>query len=659
MIKKKEKINIKNEKAITLVALVITIIILLLLAGIAIATLGGKNGIFAKVKQAKRAHLESEMQEQLTLALNDLQIEKNGSASLDDITQEWINTAISNDYTPTIKEDASLDGKLVTMNKSGITGKFLINQNLEISKSEYNLSSLEFEYETKGRNDENIEILIKVIDKVNGIKQIDYPDGKNKVISSNKKDYIGIDYEVELGKEYKFVITTGDDNRIEKTIKIDDYFYNIEKTLGKNVIMNNNAIKTAYNKTYENIVSAEGDYIITGLTVTMGGQKITTSGNNVVDINTGKVKIDKVTGDINIMVTTKKLEIVVTEPYIGTNTEETDSTKSVPDNSQTKGKNLYINFKATLEENNCTITLKNDTSKILPYEVTLNGKYTFVATGNYNGKIITKEIEIMVNKYMSAQGLVKYDAGEWTEEEIQELQEQRLYMINKEKAVNGTFNLDNKEEGLNFTFGGFTYKGDTTNEDSIKNGTIVTSRNKSVAPESGAGVPKYEGWQILETEEKNGKTYVKKIIHAGCPENFAYYAFVNDDSSRATYLLSGGEEDKNSNTLSNGTKINVRKWNEYKDKELDKKGYINKVRLVTYQEANSGMYNSGVYIIGNNYWTKTGIRGNIWYVNGTSYYVTGSIKACYGIRPIIEMNDGVYIASGSGTEYDPYVLGKE
>lgn len=144
-----------------------------MLAGIAIATLGGKNGIFAKVKQAKRAHLESEMQEQLTLALNDLQIEKNGSASLDDITQEWINTAISNDYTPTIKEDASLDGKLVTMNKSGITGKFLINQNLKISKSEYNLSSLEFEYETKGRNDENIEILIKVIDKVNGIKQID------------------------------------------------------------------------------------------------------------------------------------------------------------------------------------------------------------------------------------------------------------------------------------------------------------------------------------------------------------------------------------------------------------------------------------------------------------------------------------------------------
>lgn len=66
----------KENKGITLVALVITIIILLILAVIAIATLGGENGLFAKVKTAKKAHLEAEMKEQLTLALNDLQLEK-------------------------------------------------------------------------------------------------------------------------------------------------------------------------------------------------------------------------------------------------------------------------------------------------------------------------------------------------------------------------------------------------------------------------------------------------------------------------------------------------------------------------------------------------------------------------------------------------------
>jgi len=45
---------IKKDKAITLIALVITIIILLILAGVAIATLTGENGLITRVKQAKK-----------------------------------------------------------------------------------------------------------------------------------------------------------------------------------------------------------------------------------------------------------------------------------------------------------------------------------------------------------------------------------------------------------------------------------------------------------------------------------------------------------------------------------------------------------------------------------------------------------------------------
>ena len=287
--------KLKSTKAITLVALVITIIILLILAGIAIATLGGKNGLFARVKQAKKAHIQAEMQEQLTLALNELQVDKKGNASLDDVTQDWINTVISSDYSPTIKEDASLNGKLVVMNKSNITGKFLIGQNLEISSSEYNLSSLEFEYETEKIENGKVKILIKITDKVNGLKRVDYPEAsKDSIIMENRKIPLGIDYYVELGKEYKFVITTGDGNKTEKTIKIDDYYYNVTKTLAENAVIDNNATKAAYNKTYEATVSTEGNFAITGITITMGGQAVTTSGNNVVDVNTGKIKIEKV-----------------------------------------------------------------------------------------------------------------------------------------------------------------------------------------------------------------------------------------------------------------------------------------------------------------------------------------------------------------------------
>ena len=643
--------KLKSTKAITLVALVITIIILLILAGIAIATLGGENGLFARVKQAKKAHVQSEMQEQLTLALNGLQIDKKGNASLDDVTQDWINTVISSDYNPTIKEDASLNGKLVVMNKSNITGKFLIGQNLEISSSEYNLSSLEFEYETEKIENGKVKILIKITDKVNGLKRVDYPEAsKDSIIMENRKIPLGIDYYVELGKEYKFVITTGDGNKTEKTIKIDDYYYNVTKTLAENAVIDNNATKAAYNKTYEATVSTEGNYAITGLTVTMGGQTVTTAGNNVVDVNTGKIKIEKVTGDVDIKVTTKELKIQCTVAVSRSNSPTATSSEEA--NTIEKGKPLYINIIATLEGNKCTVVLKSDNSKTVPYQVSSNGKYTFKISGTYNGKTVEEDKEVTVNQYMSAQGVVQYDAGDWTKEEIQALQSDNLYNINKSKTAS-------KTAGLNFTFGGFSYEGDTANKSDIDSGNIITSRNQSVTPQSGYGTPKYSGWQILESKEENGKIYVTKITHAGSPENFVYYYTTSYDNRRVEYILSGGQRQTNYSTYQ------PRDWNMYKDKTLEKNGYISDVHAMTYDEAykitgntssTTGMRNTGAY-----YWLASAHPSydvSVWYVNDYGS-IGSSVSYCWGVRPVVSLTSGVYVKSGSGTEADPYILGKD
>lgn len=123
----------KENKAITLVALVITIITLLILAGISIGTLGGKNGLFTKARKAKEVHIKAEMKEQLILSVQDLQAEKLGRATLDDITQEWLNNKIGT-YIPTLIEDASINGKIVVMTKDGVIGKFLIDQDLNITE---------------------------------------------------------------------------------------------------------------------------------------------------------------------------------------------------------------------------------------------------------------------------------------------------------------------------------------------------------------------------------------------------------------------------------------------------------------------------------------------------------------------------------------------
>ncbi len=53
----------KEQKGITLVALVITIIILLILAAISIATLSGDNGLFNRAKQAKNNTIDAQIRE--------------------------------------------------------------------------------------------------------------------------------------------------------------------------------------------------------------------------------------------------------------------------------------------------------------------------------------------------------------------------------------------------------------------------------------------------------------------------------------------------------------------------------------------------------------------------------------------------------------------
>lgn len=69
---------IKKTKGITLVALVVTVIVLLLLAGITIVALGGENGLIARVKQSKESYSIAETKEKLELEITNLRIEQEG-----------------------------------------------------------------------------------------------------------------------------------------------------------------------------------------------------------------------------------------------------------------------------------------------------------------------------------------------------------------------------------------------------------------------------------------------------------------------------------------------------------------------------------------------------------------------------------------------------
>ena len=65
----------KNQRGITLIALVITIIVLLILAGVSIAMLTGENGILNKATSSRSATNEAEVVERINLALNAVKAE--------------------------------------------------------------------------------------------------------------------------------------------------------------------------------------------------------------------------------------------------------------------------------------------------------------------------------------------------------------------------------------------------------------------------------------------------------------------------------------------------------------------------------------------------------------------------------------------------------
>ena len=115
----KERVNGKN--GITLIALVITIIVLLILVGVTIATLTGDNGILTKAQNAKEKNAQKTVEEQIKLAVQASKINEGLVIDKDILEQELTNNGIEitkseNDELPwTVKKD----GYVYTISKNG------------------------------------------------------------------------------------------------------------------------------------------------------------------------------------------------------------------------------------------------------------------------------------------------------------------------------------------------------------------------------------------------------------------------------------------------------------------------------------------------------------------------------------------------------------
>lgn len=98
----------KQEKAITLIALVITIILLLILAGVVVNLTLGEHGIINRTQESSLAYKEQEAREKLELVLLDLQADKVTYEKYDE--NDYIDTKIRDNGIEVEGDIAFVDG---------------------------------------------------------------------------------------------------------------------------------------------------------------------------------------------------------------------------------------------------------------------------------------------------------------------------------------------------------------------------------------------------------------------------------------------------------------------------------------------------------------------------------------------------------------------
>lgn len=203
----KRKINKKGINGITLIALVITIIVLLILAGISISMLSGDNSLLKKTGEAKDRNNQGIEKEQLDLAVL-ASIETDGKLSLDKIKNN-IEGNISNathDYAENFPLTVTYTN---TGNSYEIDGEGKVKVKLPGPIVTHTIDPTE-----EGEHAEVIITLNSTPTEGTTVTKITKPDGT--VVENTKS----ITYKVTENETYKFIVESSNGGKTEYEVKI-------------------------------------------------------------------------------------------------------------------------------------------------------------------------------------------------------------------------------------------------------------------------------------------------------------------------------------------------------------------------------------------------------------------------------------------------------
>lgn len=198
---KSEKYKFREFEGITLISLVITIVILIILAGVAINLGIGENGIFRRAKQTKEQYNLTSAREKLELVLLYARTEKEVNDKYD--SEEFLDNMLE-------EKDISVNGNSVTVDNY----IFLIDREKLIITDSLGETQIKVTKEIKSYNGKNengkyeVEVLLTIESNTEiKILTIENLDGTNLKIETDKSK-IAKDMRLELDEEYKIIVTT-------------------------------------------------------------------------------------------------------------------------------------------------------------------------------------------------------------------------------------------------------------------------------------------------------------------------------------------------------------------------------------------------------------------------------------------------------------------
>ena len=345
--------KIINNKGITLVALVITIVILLILAGISIQAITN-TGLFANAKKAKEKSIEGQLKEEISLAIQSIQTEeiyKGNSVTLEtlaggqlqkelkDITAELADGEINGEYED---YEYTIDSNLNVTINGPVTG-------VRIKGSAEVQTGYVFEGNT-------VEIKVTASITEGTITGIEAPEGATIKTDTSTTEKV---YTVNKNGAYTFKITSDSGKTKNITAKVENILGAPQITVSE---VTGNSFKINVENNYPEGAITEYKYSVGGTVKQQG----TTDKNYTVTGLTPKTKYSniKVTAYINSAskdsnveeITTKDDSIEYSWSEISEIAKEISNDTSITDDTETATvtvngvqKTLNVGDKATLD----------------------------------------------------------------------------------------------------------------------------------------------------------------------------------------------------------------------------------------------------------------------------------------------------------------------